>query len=713
MVGTKIEYEKYFYFMIMVGAIILMGNLYYYLHPLLSAYGLTHRVVDTLFMKLHQGGVFSFSAKTKFISLILIAPCLLSRTGSLKKINNTVLIAAGAVGCILYFLPAWIPWLYAFTTVTGAGMLYWTLGTFSRMNHRPESNKEETFPQCETLVETSTSLNLPYKFYYGGRMRNGWLNLVAMERGLMVMGNPGSGKSFSIFEPCIETLIKKGAAMLLYDFKYPTLTNFAYNQYLKYKDTLDVKPEFCVINLTDPRTSLRFNPINPDYIRDSADCAEIAEIVMHNINKGTDRKEDFFTDSAKIYFDTIVWFLRCYQNGRYCTLPHVLQMLTYDYKDILQILNTVKENKPKIAPFMGALQGGANEQLQGMLGSSQIPVSKLSSKEIYWVLSGDEGTLDINNPEHPKILCLGNSIDRQSINGTVLALYITRVFREINKPGRVHCGVVLDELATTYLMGLDVLAATGRAYGIKVVFGIQDFSQLVRDYGEKTSEVIFNNVGNIICGQVSGKTADRMSKMMGKIDRTKQSETVGRTNDSINISQQKEDVLPVSKIETLSQGQFFGKIADDFAHKSKEKFFYGELVRDYNKVKEEEKNWKPLPVVRDFGEDEAERKIMSNKDKVLMDHFMKIVLDRNIGYSEDEIQEEVKALYNSASQKKRDSIIKKKVKLARKQAYDMVMDDNYDRIVREVSYIVTSELHRIRVLKMECDPRIYDPTYGL
>ena len=242
---------------------------------------------------------------------------------------------------------------------------------------------------------------------------------------------------------------------------------------------------------------------------------------------------------------------------------------------------------------------------------------------------------------------------------------------------------------------------------------MQDLSQLVRDYGDKDAEVIFNNVASIISGQVSGKTAERMSKMFGKRDQTKQSETIGRTNDSVNISRQKEEILPVSKIETLSQGQFFGKVADTMQHKIRHKFFFAEIVRDSKAVEADKKKWKPLPVKRDFGEDVAERRVRENADAALRDHFRKIVLKRGIGYDEDEMDIEINKLLTSTTRKQQERIIEAAVRKAREQAYDAILDGNYDRVVREVANIVKSELERIRRAGYETDPRVTDPFFGL
>lgn len=711
--GTKQEFEKYFFFMIMMGALILFANIYYYCYPLAVKMGATHQIIEELFLKLRDGGMFSTPVKTKLVALILICPCLLARTGRLKSVSVLTLVVVGCCGALLYFLPCWHQMIYLLTTLVGASMVFWTFGMMSRKSSHENLDEMESFKQCEKLIETDTSVNLPTRYVYNGRVRNGWINLVAIERGVIIMGNPGSGKSFSAFEPCIETMIRKGFSMVLYDFKFPTLTNFAYNQYLKYYNSLGIKPEFHVINMSDARTSARFNPVSARLIQYPADSAEVADILIRNMAKSSNRKEDFFTDSAKLYIDAVIWFLRCYQGGRYCTFAHVLCMLNHKYEEILEILVTVKENIPKITSFVNALEGGAGEQLQGMIGSSQTPVGKLSSPEIFWILSGDDCDLTVNDPKHPKILCIGNAIDRQEINGAVLSLYTSRIFKLINQPGRCSCGVMLDELPTIYLKGLDTMIATARSNGVATVLGIQDYSQLVRDYGEKEADVIFSNVASIISGQVSGRTAERMSKMFGKADKTKESETIGRTNDSINISRQKEEVLPVSRIETLSQGQFIGKVGDTKRNPIRRKFFCGEIYRDAEAAKEEMKHWHPLPSVRDFKEDEAEREVRSNPYKYLNQYFTRLVMDRNIGYSDDEVYEEVQKLYAATPLSDQAKLIDRFAANARDIAYRSILQDNYDRIFREVAHIIKSELERLRTLQIENDPRVYDPTYDL
>lgn len=586
--NTKQENEKYFFFMILAGSLILLANLYYYCHPLLASLGVTNHIIDAVFLKLHSGGAFSHPFKSKIIALLLICPCLLVRTGRLKTLPFSTLVTVGGLGLISYFLPLWYTGLYVMTTSAGAGMVFWTCRMLSRRTSRQQYDQmQETFLQCEELIETPTSVNLPTTYVFEGRLHHGWLNLIALERGLIVMGNPGSGKTYSAFEPCIETMIRKGNAMLLYDFKFPSLTINAYNQYLKYRCFYDIQPEFCIINFSDPRTSMRFNPFSPEFLKDPADASEVAEIVMQNVNKSAQKKEDFFTDSGRLYFDAATWFLRIYEDGRYCTFPHVLELVSRDSKDVIKILNSYPQIRAKATPFANALKGNASEQLTGMVTSAQIPIVKLADRTLYWILSGDDGSLDINDTKHPKILCLGNDPARQAINSSALALYTSRIFKNVNRPGKRPCAILLDELPTIFLKGLDLLMATARSNGVKTILGMQDLSQLIRDYGDKEAEVIFSNVSSIISGQVTGKTAERMSKMFGKTDMVKESETIGRSNDSISISRQKEELMPVSRIGTLSQGEFIGKVADTFEHPIRQKLFCARIYRDREALAED------------------------------------------------------------------------------------------------------------------------------
>lgn len=272
--------------------------------------------------------------------------------------------------------------------------------------------------------------------------------------------------------------------MYIYDFKFPDLSTIAYNHMMNHQNGYKVKPQFYVINFDDPRRSHRCNPIHPDFMSDISDAYESAYTIMLNLNKTWVQKQgDFFVESPIILFAAIIWYLRIYKNGKYCTFPHAIELLNRRYEDVFPILTSYPELENYLSPFMDAWQGGAMEQLAGQIASAKIPLSRMISPQLYWVMSASEFTLDINNPEEPKILCVGNNPDRQNIYGAALGLYNSRIVKLINKKGQLKSSVIIDELPTIYFKGLDNLIATARSNKVAVCLGFQDFSQLVRDYG--------------------------------------------------------------------------------------------------------------------------------------------------------------------------------------------------------------------------------------
>ena len=235
----------------------------------------------------------------------------------------------------------------------------------------------------------------------------------------------------------------------IYDFKYPDLSTIAYNHLLNHPEGYKVKPKFYVINFDDPRRSHRCNPIHPDFMEDITDAYESAYTIMLNLNKTWVQKQgDFFVESPIILFASIIWYLKIYKGGKYCTFPHAIEFLNRRYEDIFPILSSYPELENYLSPFMDAWLGGAAEQLQGQITSAKIPLSRMISPQLYWVMSDSEFTLDINNPEEPKILCVGNNPDRQNIYGAALGLYNSRIVKLINKKGMLKSSVIIDELPT-------------------------------------------------------------------------------------------------------------------------------------------------------------------------------------------------------------------------------------------------------------------------
>lgn len=479
------------------------------------------------------------------------------------------------------------------------------------------NEENESFMQETRLITNEYSVNLPTRFYYKKKWHDGWINVVLPQRGCIVVGSPGSGKSYCVINQFIKQQIEKGYALYCYDFKFPDLSLIVYNHLLKNKDKYKANVQFYVINFDDPRHSHRCNPINPAFMSDIADAYESAYVIMLNLNKTWIQKQgDFFVESPIVLFAAIIWYLKIYENGKYCTFPHAIELLNKPYSDIFTILTSYRELENYLSPFMDAWKGGAMEQLQGQIASAKIPLSRMISPSLYWIMSGDDFTLDINNPDEPKVLCVGNNPDRQNIYSAALGLYNARIVKMVNRKGKLKCSILVDEVPTIYFKGLDTLIATARSNKVAVCLGAQDFSQLVRDYGEKEARVIQNTVGNVFSGQVLGETAKNLSERFGKVLQQRKSVNMTREDTSTSISTQLDSLIPASKISNLSQGMFVGSVCDSFQEKMEQKIFHCEIVVDNARVAAETKAYKPIPVITDFtggdGKDHMREEIERN-----------------------------------------------------------------------------------------------------
>ena len=686
---NKNQYEKYFYFGILFGVLLLLLNLYYYAHPLWENSGLSWYVFDNLCRRLSKSPLFSHSLKTKFAALVLISLGMFTRSSKAREVDLKIVAVVGAISAAAYIIPFPRHGLYAIFTIIGFVGLVWVVSMIARRETKAIINDDnETFPQCPDKIDNDDSINLPIVYQYQQQIHNGWINVVNPFRGILVLGSPGSGKSYSVYEPFIDQMMSKGYTMCVYDYKYPTLSKNVYNKLLQYQDKYKVKPEFCVLNFDDPMHSLRANPTHPSYIMDQADCAEIAELIMLNINKVAREKNDFFTESSKSLLDGVFWYLRTHENGRYCTFPHAIEFLNQDYRKVIAMLVSDPDVKTKISSFADAFEAGANDQLQGMIASTRIPLGKFTSRNLYWVMTGDDFNLAINDPEHPKVLCIGNNPDRELIYGTCIALYTSRMFKQINHQGRNKCAVLLDEMPTVYLPGLDKILNTCRSNGVVFVVGGQDVSQFYRDYGKKEADVLINTPGTTFIGQVNGESAKTMSQVFGKLDRVRESESIGRSNDSVSISMQEKEIMPARKIETLSTGTFFGRVADTHSDKIERKLFCAEIQRDNEAVAAEKKKWVDIPVMTDFGADYIRRKIIADPEPYIKDQIKYELQTSGVLYHPDEIDDEVERKYKSLDRAEymrlQEEIIDFKLNLLMEE----IVEANYQRIKQEAADLV-------------------------
>ena len=625
-------------FMRGMSVIFLLVNCYWFCYEAFHVWGFTLGIIDKILMNFQRTtGLFSSILWTKLFCVVFLAlSCLGTKGVKEEKITWAKIWTVLFSGFVFFFLNWWlfvlpigkigVASLYIFTLSVGYICLLMGGVWMSRLlkNNLMDdvfNTENESFMQETRLMENEYSVNLPTRFYYKKKWNKGWINVVNPFRASMVLGTPGSGKSYAIVNNYIKQQIEKGFAMYIYDYKFPDLSEIAYNHLLNHLYAYKVKPQFYVINFDDPRKSHRCNPINPAFMTDISDAYESAYTIMLNLNRSWIQKQgDFFVESPIILLAAIIWFLKIYEDGKYCTFPHAIEFLNRPYAQIFPILTSYDELANYLSPFMDAWEGGAQDQLQGQIASAKIPLSRMISPALYWVMTGDDFSLDINNPNEPKVLVVGNNPDRQNIYSAALGLYNSRIVKLINKKKQLKSSVIIDELPTIYFRGLDNLIATARSNKVAVCLGFQDFSQLTRDYGDKESKVIQNTVGNVFSGQVVGETAKTLCERFGKVLQQRQSMTINRNDKSTSISTQMDSLIPASKISNLTQGMFVGAVSDNFDERIDQKIFHAEIVVDSGKVSAEMKDYQPIPVIANFinedGSDNLKETIEANYRKV-------------------------------------------------------------------------------------------------
>ena len=600
----------------LIGILILVIHFYFYCYAAFREWHLVSGFSDTILGNIHNTGLFSNFNKSKLFALGFLMISLIGAKGRKdEKLNYKTAFAYSITGLLIYFI-SYLS-LYLKTAIVQVAIVYMSITTIgfllvltggtllssiikNRLNHKDIFNKEnETFPQEERLLENEYSINLPARYHLKDKVRNSWINIINPFRALMVLGTPGSGKSYFVIRHVITEHIRKGFTLFVYDFKFDDLSKITYNTWLKYKHLYPIVPKFYVINFDDLTRSHRCNPLDPSSMTDITDASESARTILLGLNREwIKRQGDFFVESPINFLSAIIWYLRKYKDGEFCTLPHVIELMQADYNSLFTLLRTEKEIEVLINPFVNAYLNDVMEQLEGQIASAKIAMARLSSPQLYYVLSGNDFTLDINNPEDPKIVCMGNNPQKIQIYGAVLSLYVNRLVKQVNQKGKLKSSLIFDEFPTIYLNNMDVLIATARSNKVATCLGIQDFSQLRKDYGREQADVIMNITGNIVSGQVTGDTAKQLSERFGKIMQDRESLSINSGDTSISRSKQLESAVPPSKISALSSGEFVGMIADDPDCKIELKTFHCEIVNDHQALKKEQENYIDIPVIR-------------------------------------------------------------------------------------------------------------------
>lgn len=612
---------------------ILVLHFYYYLYGAFHQWGLTHEVTERLMDNVRNTGLFSSFVKSKLVALGFLLISLIGAKGKKdEKLSYKTAFAYIITGLLLYFisylslsLPLPITKLAAvYMLMTSCGfLLVLSGGTLlsriikDKLDDDIFNKENETFPQEERLLQNEYSVNLPARYRLKSKVRKSWINIINPFRGLLVIGTPGAGKSYFVIRHVITQHIQKGFTMFLYDFKFDDLSRIAYNTWLKNKGAFTKIPKFYYINFDDLNRTHRCNALDPSAMLDITDASESARTILMGLNREWIKKQgDFFVESPINFLTAIIWYLKKYKDGQFCTLPHVIELMQVDYDSLFTLLRTEKEIEVLINPFVNAYLNDVMEQLEGQIASAKVAMARLASPQLYYVLSGSDFSLDINNPDDPKIICMGNNPQKIQIYGAVLSLYVNRLVKLVNQKGKLKSSLVLDEFPTIYLNGIDSLIATARSNKVSTCLGVQDFSQLRKDYGREQADVIVNITGNIISGQVVGDTARSLSERFGKIMQDRVSYSINSGDTSISKSKQLESALPASKIAGLSSGEFVGMVADNPTQKIDLKVFNSEIINDHDALKAEEDAYKPIPEVRNVTNAIVQRNFMQIRQDI-------------------------------------------------------------------------------------------------
>lgn len=618
----------------LISIIILVLHFYYYCYAAFQQWGLSSAFSDRILNNICRTGLFSYLVKSKLIALAFLMISLLGAKGRKdEKLGYKSAFAYIITGLLLYF-SSYLSMLLdmpvqekaaIYMGITAIGfLLILSGGTLlsriikNKLNNKDIFNKEnETFPQEERLLENEYSINLPARYQLKNKVRNSWINIINPFRSIMVLGTPGSGKSYFVIRHIITQHIRKGFTMFVYDFKFDDLSRIAYNTWLKNKHRYPKPPAFYVINFDDLTRSHRCNPLEPSAMTDITDAAESARTILMGLNREwIKRQGDFFVESPINFLSAVIWYLKKYKDGEFCTLPHVIELMQVDYDSLFTLLRTEKEIEVLINPFVNAYLNDVMEQLEGQIAAGKVAMARLSSPQLYYVLSGNDFNLDINNPDDPKIVCMGNNPQKIQIYGAVLSLYVTRLVKQVNKKGKLKSSLIFDEFPTIYLNNMDSLIATARSNKVSTCLGIQDFSQLRKDYGRDQADVIMNITGNIVAGQVTGDTAKQLSERFGKIMQDRESYSINSGDTSISRSKQLETAIPPSKISALSSGEFVGMVADDPDNKIDLKAFHCEIINDHEALKKEQDNYKNIEVIRKLDNGMVQRNYLQIKQDI-------------------------------------------------------------------------------------------------
>jgi hypothetical protein len=615
-----------------ISIFILLLHIYYYTYEGFASWNIRTNISDNLLRNLSKTGLFNFYLKSKLIALALLLLSLLGVKGRKdEQANYKTALAYFITGLIVYFISFLCLYLpYPSTTITIwygsvniAGYLLMLTGgsviaRVIKANFRGDvfNKLNQTFPQEERKLTNEYSFNFQAQYNLKGKVRSSWVSIVNPRRSVLIMGNPGSAKSWCFLEPMIRQQSAKAYAQFIYDFKYPDLTLIAYNHFLKNWRNYPVAPQWCGINWHNPEYSHRCNPIYAPMMLEMLDAVEAATSILLSMNKSWSGKQgDFWVESAKNLLAAVFWFLRKFADGIFCTIPHAIELLQLEYDKLFTILRTEKEVQTLLTPFISSFEKGVFETIDNQMASVRVPLGRLSSPLLYWILSGNDFTLDANNPLQPKIICLGNDPVKSEALAPILSLFCDRMNKIINRKGQYKIACNYDEFSSLRVSSIFQTVATGRGHDIVTVLVVQDANQLRTLYTKEEAEGLINMTGNFICGQVSGDSAKSAAERFPKIMQDRQSMSINSSDTSVSKSKQLDAAITPATISNLSSGEFCGVVADNPDQPIDLKAFHCKIIQDKKALDAEKAAYLPLPKVRTV----TQATILQNYEQIKQD----------------------------------------------------------------------------------------------
>ena len=698
-----------------IAGIIVVVNVYFYAFPFFNTIGLTHEVTSLAMRTIYAAGILGTEVQSlisKGLALLLVFFVFILANGIDVDQPWSKCLGITGVGLVLYFLPcSWVGYFpYVLTTLTGFVVtiigikrVASKLSSFRKKTNDPY----ETFQQNEKYVWTPNSFNLKMRYYWKGEWRDGYINVVEQRRHIFVSGAPGSGKSYSFIEEQLIQNVEKGYAMFVYDYKYPDLSKIVYNTWMKnrgkYKELYGYDDNFLVINFKDPRYSDRCNPLDPMYIRALSDAQEAAQTIMSDLIPNKDNSSDkFFGPSAEVYLTGLIWILRTHENGCYCTFPHLIELVSCDYKKVLAYAKQNSMLRKLFSAFIDADTPKSQGQIQGQIASARIPLMKMMDPYLYWVMSANDIPLDLNNPRAPKVMCIGNVPNKIKVTSTAISLIASRMFKEVNTAKGAPMNINIDECTTFHATGMDSTMATCRSKDIGFTIAVQDPNQMFRDWGEKEAKAIIGNLANQFYGQSLGEYNSHLSRLIGKEFRQHQSLSSG-DSESVNTSYQLEDKAPESAFANLSQGEFIGFVADNVEHPTTLKQFHCFIQNDNKKRKALEKFTSGIPKSQRmkpfFNDDLIAAQVREHPEEELEEYFFKQLnaveedkMKRMKDYHplhEKVLEESAKKKAKKLFGKEKEEVLKKIIE--QKQEADMlkILNEHEERIRTEAESVLT------------------------